>query len=529
MRLSAVCRLPLLLSCVTETPAPSTPPPTTETGETIITGGTQVFGDEGHVMLTRRAVGPEAPPVTELFGLFVDDARGTYNLSRCAVTGELCLETVPPDEDDYIEIAGGTEFQPSNYSYRYVGTSFQLNDKQAWYVGTAGINYYYSDLTNDIGFSNISGDHDLVLDGVWGQYLGDNSIYISPMLNVLSHEPGSESRFHDGENIVIEWEPDGRGDIYLTVNGPLTLSRMYLLEDDGYFELPVDSLNLGTDPADLNFSLSRWNWGEANANGNYVSIASVSTVDWSGEYFYVGGRDMLVAADRCLEAGAMTPLQTGLYWGRLQDWGYNDDLDVSEGADCTNGDTDAQEGFIRVELPGHSFVSATFQLLEEDAALYVVRDCDNANSCILGEDQGIEGEPESLQYFNNTDFDEEVYLGLDSAVTTNGVYYLDVMWKHGRDTPDIPEWLFGVHMLAKVELERDRARYTFIDIEKLDRLGSTGLRVVEVGDKSGYDEEDGLLITSSTRKLQQFLEEHGKTADIWANYPEDDPGWLPRQ
>ena len=50
------------------------------------------------------------------------------------------------------------------------------------------------------------------------------------MLNVLAHGPGGESRFHDGENIVIEWEPDGRGDTYPTVTGPLTLSRLPLLE-----------------------------------------------------------------------------------------------------------------------------------------------------------------------------------------------------------------------------------------------------------------------------------------------------------
>ena len=78
-----------------------------------------------------------------------------------------------------------------------------------------------------------------------------------------------------------------------------------------------------------------------------------------------------------------------------------------------------------MDLPGHSFVSATFQLLDEDASVYVVRDCDNPNSCLIGKDQGIEGEPESLQYFNNTDFDEEVYIGLDSPTTTNGVFYLD--------------------------------------------------------------------------------------------------------
>jgi hypothetical protein len=107
-------------------------------------------------------------------------------------------------------------------------------------------------------------------------------------------------------------------------------------------------------------------------------------------------------------------------------------------------------------------------------------------------------------------------------------YYLDVVWESRPEDPDTPEWLYGVHMLAKVELEEDRVWFTALDIEKLERLRPSGLKFVEVGDKSRYDGTDGVLITSSTSDLQRFLEKHGSTSNIWLTSQEDG-GWVPRR
>ena len=111
----------------------------------------------------------------------------------------------------------------------------------------------------------------------------------------------------------------------------------------------------------------------------------------------------------------------------------------------------------------------------------------------------------------------------------DGVYYLDLMWQSNALVDGASEWLYGVHLLVKVELEEDRVRYTVLDIEKLERLRPATLRFVEIGDNSNSDVEEGILVAASTRELQKFIKKHGAKSDIWMSCDEEGDCWLPRR
>jgi hypothetical protein len=159
-------------------------------------------------------------------------------------------------------------------------------------------------------------------------------------------------------------------------------------------------------------------------NGNQLSFNAISELHWSAEYFYVGGRLPLYSADTCNVAQAMAETQTGSYWGRLADWGYNNTLSPT---DCTGYTTNGADGIVRFDLPAKTSLSVTHDLQTDDSALYLLDDCNNEDSCISGSDVSIGFGPETVFYFNASDVVKSVYAVLDGYQTSAGIFYADVV------------------------------------------------------------------------------------------------------
>lgn len=385
------------------------------------------LADEGSLMLTRK-LNANGTKTVNLFGIFVDEHSGYINAAQCAITNTPCFDFLPPDEDTSVEIDVERLFVPEVSDFRYVGLDVGLGDWSATYVNGPAFPYYFADLTPILGQESVRGWFGARFDGQWGEYQGERDIYISPDIELIYPKANSTISFHDSDDIRVEWVPDGAGTIFLTVTETglnASLARLYMLEDDGYFEFPSSELGFGVDPETVNFKLARWNWGSVKKNGHELEIVATSEVSFSGDYFHVGGRDKLELSDKCLPATTMPPLTSGNYWGELADAGFKDDL--SDTDHCTDGlDANAADGFIRVELAPNQFLGVTYDLPDNDASIYLVRDCTNADTCVVGADENDDGITESLSYFNATDETEILYLVLDGTAQSTGLFFLDV-------------------------------------------------------------------------------------------------------
>ncbi len=379
--------------------------------------------DLGSLVLVRRNSGNGRS--VYLYGLFVDEHPGFQNLARCAVSRGICLDILPVDEDTYIEPNTNQTFDPLFSEYRYVGLTVSLGQFEANYYNDA-VSYYYANVTEQAAGVPISGEMGAKFGVEWGDYKGDADIMVSDDLELQYPRPGSLTRFHDGDTMLIEWVPNNEGDVYLTVSGGISFYRTYLLEDDGYFELDVNDFGLGTDAFDLNFTLSRWNRGQVEHNGHTLDLVAMSEVTFRGEYFYVGGRTEVEIPNTCGEALTAPITQSGNYWGRLKEWGHTDNIDPVSNLSCTGFFARGEDGIFRVQLEPLQSLTAEFVLLQDDAVTYVLEDCTDVGTCVAGADDTVNGAAEFVQYFNSTDETKEVYLIADGYLTTNGVFYMDI-------------------------------------------------------------------------------------------------------
>jgi hypothetical protein len=226
----------------------------------------------------------------------------------------------------------------------------------------------------------------------------------------------------------------GGGDIHIfaSTGDPSYTGRQWWVEDDGYFEVPIDDiLQGGLDPDTVQFTVERWNTAEVTHHGNTLQIAQLTGSTFSAEYDYVGSRTELVVADNCAEAVNMAPIdQVGSYsyWGRMTD--YDDDIPDSCGFNKLG------TGLVRVDLPPLTSVSAEFNLPmgessaappTRDAAISITDDC-NVAPCLAASNANLEFIPELTQYFNPSNTETKtVYIVLTGIGITDYIFWLDVV------------------------------------------------------------------------------------------------------
>jgi len=123
----------------------------------------------------------------------------------------------------------------------------------------------------------------------------------------------------------------------------------------------------------------------------------------------------LAAADSCADAAGQVPLTTGSYGFTGDLSGYVDDLDPTFSG-CTGFSADEGDAVVPVSLgPGES-LHALYTQPQGDASLYVLADCTDALSCLVGSDVysvGRVGLQERVDYTHVGASPVTVYLVLD--------------------------------------------------------------------------------------------------------------------
>lgn len=398
-------------------------------------------GDRASIMLT-RILQTDGTQLVELQGLVVDNNQGYINAAHCALADTHCISVLPPAEDDFVNLPPNSVFEPGLSEYGYFGLDFTLGPWRSHYVNDGEtFPHYYSDLTPKYSRQSIYGWHGLRLDGTWGKYRGEHDIYVSPEFQLITPQANTTIDFNDTDTLLFQWVPDGNGMVFLTVfeeGIAANVQRLYMLHDDGYFQLPVKDLGLGSSDRAVHFSMARWNTNTLNIRGNTVDIIATSEVRFKGNYSFVDGRDRLEPGDTCAEASILPGLQPGRYWGRLGSDGFVNDINniyTPSGLACTGFQVAGQDAFHPIDLNPYEAVMLRYRMPSSDSAIYLLRDCSDNHTCLDGHDLGGHGVWESVSYLNTSDKSERIYVGLDSYVTNTGTYELDVEFEQLIDPP----------------------------------------------------------------------------------------------
>jgi len=367
---------------------------------------------------------------TRAYAVFSQNDFSFPNFAQCAVESSVCFPPFQPI-DDPPEIIDQDDFDQENVSTVFAGFEVEFGPYTLPYVENPqnGFGSYSRDVSGQpvpLGWVGVSWS------GAWKPYEGTEDLYVSPPIEMIAPPPGSHIRFENGEQLVIEWLPTGEGDVTIAVAPSENDWLLFHVEDDGYHAFDVDlDLGLTEDTEDVTFTLTRWNKNELRKYGHVVELSAASEASFTSTYNNIGTRTRILPADECTEAQGALPLGTGNYWGFLD--AYTSDLDpINFGAPCppeTNlSDSLGKDALVKIELDPYESVNVDYNTYPPlSAATYLLEDCNDANSCIIGADVSDNaGDHEFVSYFNNSDDRQTLYLGLDSSDKDDGVFTLDM-------------------------------------------------------------------------------------------------------
>jgi hypothetical protein len=229
--------------------------------------------------------------------------------------------------------------------------------------------------------------------------------------------------FFDSMPIHLEWEPGSEGDIYLLATTPIE-QRLWLLEDTGSYDLDLGSLGLKEgDTVDL--VLGRWSHATVDHDGHEVVIDVQSNQMIRGSWRTIGSRiEMLDSYDECVDAQSAPSAVPGNYYGELL--GSTPDLNPTP-TGCTGFAATGIDRVVPIDLLPEDLLTVNYQLVSDDASLYLVTDCSNALSCLVGRDSGARGDVEQIVWFNDTGAELRVYAVLDAFNDVTDMYNLDII------------------------------------------------------------------------------------------------------
>lgn len=382
---------------------------TDTTTETTLIDSAWPPGDIGNLQIAHHV----ATGRTQVYGLFAKSAPAFVNLAQCAVAETVCVGGFANDEDDWELVDPNVEIDREVVETRFAGFEVRFGTYQLAYREDReyGFGFYSADVTSE---DLVQGWVGASWDGQWGHYTSNDDLFVSRPIELQTPRPGAHVFLTNGEFLPIEWVPTGTGTVTLTVSARLGDVRMYHLEDDGYFELDVDDLQIPDDTEDLSMSLMRWDTQSVNFQGNVMQLVASSDVQFTADYANIGPREPLFAADRCDEARGLPSVSDGGYWGRLD----FKSPDLNPTSCLLPGSPDAnalgKDALVRVEVPSKTMLNVDYNTFTESAAVYILSDCSQASSCLAGSD--IDRSPnvhEVTNWFNDSEDPKEVYVGLD--------------------------------------------------------------------------------------------------------------------
>lgn len=369
---------------------------------------------------------------TGVYAAFTQSTPGYVNMAECAIRGSLCVPGFASDEDEFEDLDPDQEVDQEATITRFAGFEITFGPYILPYREDPDtkFGYYFLDATSQelpegwIGAS---------WGGQWPEYAGDHDLFVSPPIEIIQPALDSHIVFTNGQTVPFEWVPTGEGIVTLSVFTRFTLSRMYQVEDDGYFGLDADSLLLSGNTEDLTFVFTRWNQSQLIEKGQVVNLVASSDAYFTGEYIQIGARELVTPADQCAEAEGSLPLEAGNWWGYLGG-AINAQLDPNNGCLFGGGniyvDARGNDALFRLEVEGRHAVSVDYNLFDESASVYFLNDCSNINSCFAGNDTSADPDVhEFLNYFNPDPPESAprtIYLVIDASEPGDSIFTLDV-------------------------------------------------------------------------------------------------------
>ena len=383
--------------------------------------------DKGHVTLLSLPAQADNDSQNVLAAVFVEADRGWDNLAQClARPGTYCAQDIPVEEETWVPLDTFREEIPQSLQTRFVGERVSLGPFDAEYLedSTTGIGYYFQDLglPQNIGDSlslRIPGDD-------WAAVEIEGALEMPTPMVVTSPDPLTKHYFHDARPVALRWEPGERGSVYLAVV-TTTESRLYLLEDDGAFDIYLDELGL-FDFEGVTLALGRWSEAILETPSGTVTARVQSDQYLFGFHREVGDRTELIPPDRCQDALEASPIESGSYWGDMRT--FRNNLNPGDFG-CTGFNAGGEDGILPISLEPQEYLEVTYQLPQDDASLYLVEDCTQANTCIVGVDDNIGSSEELLAWYNDSSETQEMFLVIDAfqyplTPAMTDVFYLDV-------------------------------------------------------------------------------------------------------
>ncbi|MEQ1566479.1 MAG: hypothetical protein ABMA64_12630 [Myxococcota bacterium] len=388
------------------------------------TATSPVDADDGSVVVLAWAPSWDNPaPSTVVLGLFAADRLGVLNLAQCVGSAEsFCTSELPPSPGSSVLVTALDPDLKDDLQTRKVGAEITLGE----WVGS-----YQFDSSTDIGFyyatsSDISmptGPLGLHLGGDWGPYDGTDDVRAPTALRVTDPDPTDAQEFYDTVPIHLEWDPGTEGDLYLYVETPAE-QRLYRLDDTGAYDLDLSALGLGNGAA-VDLILGRWGRGTVDHQGNQVEILVQSNQRIHGTWRTLGERTEIVDTyDECSLAQTAPSAVPGNYFGDLA--GSTDDLNPLP-AGCTGFKAAGIDRVVPIDLQPDDQLTVNYQLVSDDASLYLLTDCSDETTCLAGVDQANAGDVEQIVWFNDTGAPLRVYAVLDAFEAVTDIFNLDII------------------------------------------------------------------------------------------------------
>ncbi|MEO0604163.1 MAG: hypothetical protein AAF211_22190 [Myxococcota bacterium] len=208
------------------------------------------------------------------------------------------------------------------------------------------------------------------------------------------------------------------GEVFLYVETP-TRRRLQRLADTGSFDLDLSGAGL-TDGDVVELVLGRWTRGEIIEDGRTVAVTLQRNQRIRGVWRSIGVRDSLTVDDTCDDARDAAGIDDGFYEGTFAP--PTNSLDPGPDG-CTGRAAPGIDGIVPIDVRPQNELRVRFALPDADASLYLVTDCDDAGTCLVGSDQLG---PESLTWVNESPDLVRVYAVLDVVGEATGDFTLDV-------------------------------------------------------------------------------------------------------
>ncbi|MBX2801473.1 MAG: hypothetical protein KTR31_27600 [Myxococcales bacterium] len=416
----SICSLLFFVGCSDgsmSTPDPGEPGVPTDGPQTTDTGWNP--GDIANFYYDYRPATGSA----NLYAVAAESAPRFLNMAKCARGDAPCLPDVPQIEDECGPVATNLEVDQERLNTRFLGWEIEFAGYTLPFQQDpiTGFGYYHRDIS---GLEQPVGSLNVEWGGQWPDYQGDQELTVGQPMELVGPRPGGHITFHNGQLVPFEWVPTG-GVVTLNISTSSGIELMCRLEDDGFFELQADDLGIAAQTEEVTFAMTRWTHRQRIRFGHVVDYVASSDIRFTGEYFDIGNRDHLPAADRCSAAQGMPPLQSGRWWGDLGD--YDSDLNPFRSGCLGGGFAAGFDALHLVEIPPKHLMQVAYNTYDDSAAVYLLSDCSDDGSCFLGADvDPAVNVTEFINTFNTSDETRRFTLVVDSSQQVDTYYTLDV-------------------------------------------------------------------------------------------------------